>query len=160
LLCDGFRKDSDRKPQARAAPGHGQIPGVFAVYVNNHVWALKEEPWPQLLLLLGKAGERMMLDLLLDCAIFSRVTAGRDNYHQLSGIPVSDLEYQSVQVPAAIPARPLNGNKAEKLVVRGPSEVSLVRSRMLYARAALNARGLVHFGLRHIRKSPVIYSGS
>ena len=23
---------------------------------------------------------------------------------------------------------------------------------MLYARAALNARGLVHFGLRHIRK--------
>lgn len=160
MLCDGFRKDPDRKPQGRAAPGHGQIPGVFAVYVNNHVRALKEEPWPQLLLLLGKAGERMMLDLLLDCAIFSRVAAGRDNYHQLSGVPVSDLEYQSVQVPAAIPARPPNGNIAAKVSVRGPSEISLVRSRMLYARAALNARGLVHFGLRHIRKSPVIYGES
>lgn len=35
---------------------------------------------------------------------------------------------------------------------RKPSDIVFVRSRMLYARAALNARGLVHFGLRHIRK--------
>lgn len=35
---------------------------------------------------------------------------------------------------------------------RPPSDISFVRNRMLYARAALSARGLVHFGLRHIRK--------
>jgi telomerase reverse transcriptase len=94
----------------------------------------------------------MMLDLLLDCAIFSRITAGRDNYQQLSGVPVSDLEYQAGQVPAVVPAHSPTGERAGNVVSRGPSEISLVRSRMLYARAALNARGLVHFGLRHIRK--------
>lgn len=35
---------------------------------------------------------------------------------------------------------------------RRPTEIIFVRSRMLYARAALNARGSVQFGLRHIRK--------
>lgn len=35
---------------------------------------------------------------------------------------------------------------------RKPTDIHFVRSRMLYARATLNARGLVHFGLRHIRK--------
>lgn len=35
---------------------------------------------------------------------------------------------------------------------RSPSDISFIRNRMLYARAALNARGLVHFGLRHIRE--------
>lgn len=149
LLCDGFRKDHDRKPGSRLAPGQGQIPGLFAMYFNSHVRALKEEPWPQLLLLMGQAGERIMLDLLLDCAIFSRVLAGKDNYHQLSGIPVSDLDYQPVKAPLAVPAHPVTSNK---VIVRSPTEISLVRSRMLYARAALNARGLVHFGLRHIRK--------
>ncbi|KAL2290998.1 hypothetical protein FJTKL_14896 [Diaporthe vaccinii] len=33
---------------------------------------------------------------------------------------------------------------------RKPTDIHFVRSRMLYARATLNARGLVHFGLRHI----------
>jgi hypothetical protein len=33
-----------------------------------------------------------------------------------------------------------------------PSEIIFVRNRMLYARAALNARGLVQFGFRHIRE--------
>jgi telomerase reverse transcriptase len=93
-----------------------------------------------------------MLDLLLDCAIFRQITAGRDNYQQLSGVPVSDLEYQSSPVPAAVLEPSHTGGKAGKIIPRSASEISVVRSRMLYARAALNARGLVHFGLRHIRK--------
>ena len=35
---------------------------------------------------------------------------------------------------------------------RSTAEINFVRNRMLYARPALNARGLVHFGLRHIRE--------
>jgi len=37
---------------------------------------------------------------------------------------------------------------------RKPSTITLVRSRMLYARAALNAKGGVRFGMRHIRTKP------
>lgn len=45
--------------------------------------------------------------------------------------------------------RPPRGGAAFE---RKPTDIIFVRSRMLYARAALNARGLVNFGLRHIRK--------
>ena len=36
--------------------------------------------------------------------------------------------------------------------LHSPSAITFVRSRMLYARAALNAKGKVRFGLRHIRR--------
>lgn len=36
---------------------------------------------------------------------------------------------------------------------RNPAAIPFVRSRMFYARAAVNAKGKVTFGLRHIRKS-------
>ena len=37
--------------------------------------------------------------------------------------------------------------------VKSPAAVQFVRNRMLYARPVLNSRGIVTFGLRHIRKS-------
>jgi telomerase reverse transcriptase len=46
---------------------------------------MKEAPWPQVLVLLGKEGERAMIDLILDCGIFLPVKNGRGNYHQISG---------------------------------------------------------------------------
>lgn len=46
---------------------------------------IKQAPWPQLLQLLGKAGEGMMINLLLDCSLFLPLEAGRGNYYQLCG---------------------------------------------------------------------------
>lgn len=46
---------------------------------------MKQAPWPQLLRLLGKSGELMMINLLLDCSLFLHVDAGHGNYYQLSG---------------------------------------------------------------------------
>lgn len=43
-------------------------------------------------------------------------------------------------------------NQSPEDIGKAPSEITFVRNRMMYARAALNAHGLVHFGLRHIRK--------
>ena len=37
-------------------------------------------------------------------------------------------------------------------VIRAPGAIHIVRNRMFYARAALNASGEVTFGFRHIRK--------
>lgn len=55
------------------------------MHPNPHVQTLKEDPWPQVLLLLGQAGERIMIDLLFDCSIFIAMESGQDNLHQLSG---------------------------------------------------------------------------
>lgn len=60
------------------------------------------------------------------------------------GKPLSDVEARSQEKSGEQPA----GG-----AVKAPSTIVFVRNRMLYARAALNARGFVHFGLRHIRKS-------
>lgn len=79
LLCDGFRKHAGPRQQLCS------VPGLYCVYPNERVAALKQTPWPHLLSLLGKAGEDMMINMLLDCAIFIPIGAGQNNYYQLSG---------------------------------------------------------------------------
>ncbi|KAI1868579.1 uncharacterized protein JN550_006154 [Neoarthrinium moseri] len=142
ILCDGFRRD----PKSAKLQGPGvnhscSIPGLFSLFPNPQVNTLKEAPWPQLLKLLGKCGDRIMMDLLLDCAIFTSVRGGQGNYCQISGYPLTNAE-----VLLSNEQR----NKEPAHFERSPSDIIFVRNRMLYARAALNARGLVHFGLRHI----------
>jgi len=61
------------------------IPGVVSHYPNNHVNTLKGRVWTDVLTLLGKEGERLLLDLILDHDIFVAVESGRGNYYQLSG---------------------------------------------------------------------------
>lgn len=81
LLCDGFRKNVG--PRQHGVPS--SIQGLFSLYFNERVAAIKQSPWPQLLQLLGKSGESIMINLLLDCSIFLHVEAGQGNYYQLSG---------------------------------------------------------------------------
>ena len=45
-----------------------------------------------------------------------------------------------------------SGSKFLDHIPRCPSAISFVRSRMMYARAAINAKGEVKLGLRHIRE--------
>ncbi|KAI1147866.1 hypothetical protein F4825DRAFT_125496 [Nemania diffusa] len=71
LLCDGFRRNGGL--------------GLRAIRSNHYVESLQQAPWPQLLALLGESGERIMIDLLLDCAIFVSVDAGVNNVCQISG---------------------------------------------------------------------------
>lgn len=52
---------------------------------NENVATLKSHPWAEILPLLGKSGDRIMLGLLLDCGIFVAVGPGKDNFYQLSG---------------------------------------------------------------------------
>jgi telomerase reverse transcriptase len=80
LLCDGFRKSAGPGDQ-----GNTSIPGLFSLYPNSHVKALREAPWPQLLALLGRAGEKIMIDLLVDTSVYVNVQAGFNNYYQLTG---------------------------------------------------------------------------
>ena len=62
------------------------------------------------------------------------------------GKPLSDIEARSHEK---------TGEQLVDDIAKTPSEIVFVRNRMLYARAALNAHGVVHFGLRHIRKTLV-----
>ena len=52
---------------------------------NHHVAALKASPWPEVLALLGKAGEAIMINLLVGHALFVPVDSSFGNFYQLSG---------------------------------------------------------------------------
>lgn len=66
------------------------IPGIVSIFPNNNVETIKSAPWPQILALMGKEGEKEMFNLVLDCGIFLAVEGGQGNYHQLSGTLQSD----------------------------------------------------------------------
>ncbi|OHW95613.1 telomerase reverse transcriptase [Colletotrichum incanum] len=153
LLCDGFRRRARNVANANGQDTAGSIQGLASVYPNHHVQALKNSPWPQALMLLGKSGEQIMIDLLIDTAIFVPVKAGVGNLYQLSGIPMSETSMSVVADQTKI-SRPKGDPKpADAVNERRSSEITFVRNRMLYARAALTAKGTVHYGLRHIHQA-------
>lgn len=80
LLCDGFRKGAGNGDK-----GWSNIPGLFCRFPNSNVKTLKDAPWPHVLALLGQSGERVMIDMLVDCSVFLPLQAGYGNYYQLSG---------------------------------------------------------------------------
>lgn len=57
----------------------------MSTHPNSHVTDLKTGLWPQVLSLLGRAGESVMIDLLLDCGIFLPIADSHGNFSQLSG---------------------------------------------------------------------------
>ncbi|KAF5723392.1 telomerase reverse transcriptase [Fusarium mundagurra] len=116
LLCDGFRKSAGPDDQ-----GTTTIPGLFSLFPNSNVEALRENPWPQLLALLGRAGEKIMINLLVDASIYLELEAGFNNYYQLTGVPLAELD--------------LHGG---------------MRSRIFYAKPSLTAQGHVQPGYKHI----------
>ncbi|KAF2684833.1 hypothetical protein K458DRAFT_27426 [Lentithecium fluviatile CBS 122367] len=137
LLCHGFQRSG-----THGRPGPQQlnhcIPGLLSHHRNPGVDTLKGPLWCRLHALLGPGGDLMMMDMLLDCGIFTPVEGSRGNY---------------LQVPTIAPKESSTSKKPHTLVGenRKPSAIRFVRSRMLYARAAVNAKGGVRFGMRHIR---------
>jgi hypothetical protein len=69
--------------KANAVPG---IPGVFAQCQNTYVQTVKGPLWCRLHAVLGEGGDRIMMDLLLDCGVFYRIEGRPGNYYQLSGM--------------------------------------------------------------------------
>ncbi|KAK8140264.1 hypothetical protein PG984_000330 [Apiospora sp. TS-2023a] len=151
LLCDGFRRDHSSRLQAQSRIRTTNIPDMISIYPNQRVELLKQSPWPEILKLLGNSGDRIMMDLLLDSAMFLPVGSCQGNYYQISGQPLYDTQL--------LAASNEDAKQISTGFQRSTAEINFVRNRMLYARPALNARGLVHFGLRHIHvlnRSPYV----
>jgi hypothetical protein len=82
-------------------------------------------------------------------------------HYAIQGTPLIDLPtgqnllespLPKVSAPTEAPGMPGKVTpKAKPLDLRTPGGITFVRNRMLYARAALNPKGDVRSGLRHIR---------
>ncbi|RFU75293.1 telomerase reverse transcriptase [Trichoderma arundinaceum] len=78
-----------------------------------------------------------MIQLLSECSVFLKVDTGLDNYLQITGVPLSELDNKTP-------------DHALKPLVRKPTEITIVRSRIFYAKPSTTAKGLVHAGFKHI----------
>ena len=94
--------------------------------------------------------------------VSKNLQAGKHVSQRIIGTPLTDLQTLGCSKSLALskPVKPPNpdlGNGAEpgsslQSTCNSPAAITLVRNRMFYARPALNAKGRVTFGLRHIRE--------
>lgn len=155
LLCHGFQRSNAQVRDGPQKTAHA-IPGLVSHYRNTSVETLKGPLWCRLHAVLGQGGDIIMLDTLLDCGLFSPVQGDRGNFIQLSGVPLSELKPLAASgVPPIVSSKENSAHRKPRALVsenRTPSAIRFVRNRILYARAALNAKGGVRFGMRHIRR--------
>ncbi|KIW30624.1 uncharacterized protein PV07_06357 [Cladophialophora immunda] len=143
ILCHGLQR-------GRISHDHGYqpgepapfLPGIIRKHPNENLLTLKSSPWSDVLSLLGVDGEVIFASLLLDCGVFTRVASGRDNYFQLSGIPISELP----QVQTLCPGKAILPKRRD---IQRLGDIRFVRNRMLYARPFSNAAGKIKVGLHH-----------
>lgn len=68
------------------AEDHGiRLLSLECSFPNSSVNAVKGPVWVALLKLLGKGGNKIMLELLLYCGVFVPTASGKSNFYQLSG---------------------------------------------------------------------------
>lgn len=84
-MCQGYKKDVTSRLIIGNDRGISAIPGVVTIHPNHHVNTMKGPNWVQVLTLLGRDGEKVMVNLLVGCGIFAALESGNGNYHQLSG---------------------------------------------------------------------------
>lgn len=102
--------------------------------------------------MLGSSMTSILQALILDCGVFTFLEQGPYNYYQLSGVPLSDLPLTgnvtigTIRQPRLRSRPSLPSTKSPRRL----NQITFVRSRILYAKASLNAKGEVRFGLKHI----------
>ncbi|KAF9692635.1 hypothetical protein EKO04_009418 [Ascochyta lentis] len=155
LLCHGFeRSGSAYHRNGVDTHNSSSIPGLVARHPNSYVHTLKGPLWCRLQAVLGEGGDRIMMDMLMDSAIFRPVEGKFANYYQLSGPPISDLKPCAPLKEPASDLLPMKSGSRQPPKLAGEHrtlcKIAFVRSRMLYAKAALNGKGGIRFGMRHI----------
>ncbi|KAJ9602431.1 Telomerase reverse transcriptase [Cladophialophora chaetospira] len=139
VLCHGLQRGAVHGDGGRGLPT--SLPGIVQRHPNDNLAALKAAPWSDILRLLGTDADFIFSSLLLDCGIFTSLEAGKDNYLQFSGIPISELP--QLQNARSKPSR------FRSVESHGLGSIRFMRHRMLYARPSLNTSGQVKFGLHH-----------
>jgi telomerase reverse transcriptase len=153
VLCYGYQKAPLGARQDPTDSSNSGIPGVISLHSNESARKSKCYPWTDIASLLGRSGDSILRHLLLDCEVFVHVDQGKDNLHQIGGIPISELvnNRKLSSSPSHVTGKaPAEGTKKGSSAPRSPGSITFVRSRILHARPSLNAQGGVRFGMKHI----------
>ncbi|KAH0398581.1 hypothetical protein KCU89_g7089, partial [Aureobasidium melanogenum] len=160
VLCHGYYHDGlgDVKTLTRANVDDNCQ--AAAPDRNEHVDRLKGNAWAGLTKLVGYNGVVTLIQLLQNCGMFMPLEGGRDNFMQISGVDLSELQTVDKNHPTGGP-RPDSGttlvaSDAMKVDSQTRHELNtlntirFVRHRILYRKPDMNAHGGAYFGLPHI----------
>lgn len=149
VLCHGLQRATQTCLGAASS-----IPFLRSVHHNEHLEFFRGPQWKGAFKLLGKDSDAVILDVILHCGVFIAVDGALGAFYQLSGVPLSELavveeekaaQSNQCKTPVQLAKR---GERPEGPL--GISAIRFVRHRLLYAKPALNARGGISLGLRHI----------
>lgn len=146
VLCHGLSKTAASLVSDDRCMLTTFLPGIVQHHPNDSIVRVKSSAWSDVALLLGEDAESILSNLLLDCGIFVRMSAGKDNYFQLSGVPLSELTPNRNQNPPPKESCKTNGVE-QRLDL---SRIRFVRNRILYSRPTMSRAGKVKVGLKHV----------
>ena len=101
MLCHGFQRACNPRKINEDHCAVAGIPGIVSYYPNSNVSTVKGSSWTEVLALLGKEGDHILLELFLDCGIFMEGDEGQNNYYQLSGKGYLGSSYMSVELTSS-----------------------------------------------------------
>ena len=84
MLCQGIARSSTTW-QSGNRPTTSSIPGLATTYTNEYAETLRGPAWNGILKLLGDGGDKVLIDLLLNCGLFVPSDKEQGVYYQLSG---------------------------------------------------------------------------
>ncbi|KAL2809625.1 hypothetical protein BJX63DRAFT_349126 [Aspergillus granulosus] len=174
VLTHGFQ-EAQGFPHSNLQPC--SLMGVEARFPNKNVEKLKQSPWTDLLALLGRNGEEIMLRLLLDCGIFVAMDVKKDIYYQISGRALSALEPVRTLPAGAKAIAPPTTKDPQRCLARtnsdtsakeaegknsnhNPSTIFFSIRQTCYARPRLDTKGRIELGMpdrEFGREAMVIY---
>ena len=85
IICHGYQRANNPGQLGHEHCAMAGIPGLLSNYPNANVDTLKSVAWAEILSLLGKEGNRIMLDMVFNTGLFVAIEGGQGNYYQLSG---------------------------------------------------------------------------
>lgn len=123
------------------------LPGVLEKYENVCRKSLESNFWRRLMNIMGADGDIIFTTLLLDCGLFVMVEPNKRCYHQISGVPLHHL-CLSPGIAGQTGSICVENKAKRSKSCRRLSDITLIRSRILYSRPFNKPVGGICFGLK------------
>lgn len=85
LLCHGFERASCPERGVGQPEAPPSLSGLVNRHPNSYAEAVKGPVWSALLVALGPGGDRIMIELLMNCGVFASLDGPSGTCYQLSG---------------------------------------------------------------------------
>ena len=85
VQCQGYRRTRYNEDNTVASSSYLGSSGIIADCSNPHVKIIKSQVWADLLTEIGKGGDKIFTNLLVNCAMFMPIAEDQSRLRQFNG---------------------------------------------------------------------------